>query len=159
MEAISLIRTRRWDAVSGITVVQKGFSSILLSFLPHPRFLWVRMLAHLHCLPPLMLISLFHLSIPSSLRAIFFSSSFRRNVCVMKPLCLYSEPAPVQNWIGCSRHTAAPLPLLPPHVLFAFSIISRFPPTTPHRTATVGILPIVCLNAKVVLLVCSCSSD
>lgn len=28
--------------------------------------------------------------------------TFNRDLPVMKPLCLYSEPAPFRNWIGCS---------------------------------------------------------
>lgn len=93
MEVISLI-LRRWDAVSGAAVVQQGFSSILPSFSPVFNRSDVSSPASP---PPLLLISLFHLGIPSSLRAVFLSSSLRRNVRVMKPLYLYSEPAPVQN--------------------------------------------------------------
>lgn len=91
MEVISLI-LRRWDAVSGAAVVQR-FSSVLPSFSPVFNRSDVSSPASP---PPLLLISLFHLGIPSSLRAVFLSSSLLRNVRVMKPLCLYSEPAPVQ---------------------------------------------------------------
>lgn len=127
MEVDSLI-LRRQDAVSYATAVQRAFSSILLSFSPIFGHSDVSSPAP----PPPPCRSPCSIS-ASLLPSVSFSSpsSFRRNVRVMKPLCLYSEPAPVQNWIGCSRHAAAPLPLLPPRALFAFSIISHIPTPPP----------------------------
>lgn len=149
MEVVSLI-LRRQDAVSYATTVQRAFSSVLLSF--SPIFGHSEVSSPAPTPPPTPPPCRSPCSISASLLpSVSFSSpsSFRRNVRVMKPLCLYSEPAPVQNWIGCSRRAAAPLPLLPPRALFAFSIISPIPTPPP-------LLECSLLCAKVVLTECSC---
>lgn len=136
MEVVSLT-LRRQVAVSYATAVQRAFSSILLSFSP----IFGHSDVNSPVPPPTPLqISLFLLSIPSSLRVVFLS-------LILPKECASNEAFVFVQWAGTGsklNRMFSPRcrPSASPASQSALRLFHYLP--YPHPTATAGMLPIVC---------------